>query len=147
MKLLLVLVTGLLLMSSSASWETNFEKAKQLAAQSHKDILLTFSGSDWCGPCIRLHKEIFESTEFKGFADSSLVLINADFPRNKKNQLPKEQQKENDMLADKYNSNGNFPYTLLLSADGKVLKAWDGFPKLTAGEFVSDVRSATDINK
>jgi thioredoxin-related protein len=147
MKALLFGLMSLMILPASASWETNFEKAKQLAAQQHKNILLTFSGSDWCGPCIRLHKEIFESDEFKNFADSSLVLINADFPRAKKNQLSKEQQKENDFLADKYNANGNFPYTILLNASGKLLKIWDGYPKITPGEFINDIKSTTTGNK
>ncbi len=147
MKVLLACLIGFLLLSFTPAWQNNFEKAKQMAAQDHKCILLTFSGSDWCGPCIRLHKEIFESGAFEGFADSSLILINADFPRAKKNQLSKEQQKENDMLADKYNSNGSFPFTVLLSAQGKVLKTWDGLPKMTPDEFVSDVKFTVDTNK
>lgn len=147
MKVLLICLMSFFILSSASSWENNFDKAKQLAVQNHKCILLTFSGSDWCGPCIRLHKEIFESSAFTGFSDSSLVLINADFPRAKKNQLSKEQQKENDLLADKYNANGSFPYTVLLNADGKVLKVWDGFPKMTPDEFVSDVKFTIDSNK
>ena len=95
--------------------------------------MLNFSGSDWCVPCINLRREIFESTSFKEFADNNLVLLNADFPRLKKNQLSKDQQKKNDQLADKYNPQGHFPYTLLLDAEGKVINAWDGLPKATAG--------------
>ena len=76
-------------------------------------------------------KEIFDDTIFKSFADTSLVLVNADFPRMKKNQLDKTVQAQNNKLADQYNSKGIFPYTLLLSADGKVLKAWEGLPKET----------------
>ena len=49
-------------------WETDFAKAKQTAAIEHKFILLNFSGSDWCGPCIRMHKEILESDLFATFA-------------------------------------------------------------------------------
>ena len=64
-------------------------------------------------------------------ADTELVLVNADFPRNKKNQLSADQQKLNDEMADKYNSQGKFPFTLLLNADGKVLETWDGLPEET----------------
>src|ERR1700709_559279 len=104
-----------------SNWQPDFEKAKQIAHDKHKLILLNFSGSDWCGPCIRLKTEIFETPDFKNFADSNLVLINADFPRNKANKLSAEQTKQNDSLADKYNTEGGFPYTLLLNADGKIL--------------------------
>ena len=121
-------------------WDSDFEDAKKKAEKEHKLILLNFSGSDWCGPCIRLHKEIFETPVFTHYADSNLVLINADFPRLKKNQLSKDQQKKNDKLADKYNPQGIFPYTLLLNAEGKVIKAWEGFPNISAEEFTRQLK-------
>src|SRR5438045_7147853 len=104
-----------LLLRLSTGWETDFDLARQKAQQNHKYILLNFSGSDWCGPCIRLHDEIFESDVFKKMAATDLILVNADFPRLKKNQLPKEQQTQNDHLADQYNAKGSFPLTLLLT--------------------------------
>ena len=130
----------------NASWQTDFERAKSEAKTENKFILLNFSGSDWCGPCIRLHKEIFDSEVFTKYADENLVLVNADFPRLKKNMLSKEQQKQNDALADKYNSDGAFPLTLLIDASGKVIKKWDGFPSETAEEFTNDVKAAADAN-
>lgn len=133
------ILAGLFLVSANG-WETSFENAKKKAEKEHKLILLSFSGSDWCGPCIRLHKEVFESTSFKDFAESSLVLINADFPRLKKDQLPKDLQKENDNLADKYNPQGSFPYTVLLDENGKVIKTWDGFPNTTAEQFTGQLK-------
>jgi thioredoxin-related protein len=123
------------------AWHYNVEEAKQIAVKEHKHILLTFSGSDWCGPCIRLHKEILESQVFQQMADTELVLVQADFPRMKKNQLPAAQQKLNDAAADRYNSQGKFPYTVLLDANGKVLRAWDGLPNVTAEAFTIDVRN------
>lgn len=56
------------------------EEVKQLAKKEHKHILLNFSGSDWCGPCIQLYQELFASAPFQQFAATNLVLINADFP-------------------------------------------------------------------
>lgn len=124
-------------------WENDFEKAKQLAISEKKYILLNFSGSDWCGPCIRLHKEVFESNDFEDLASKKLILVNADFPRLKKNQLPKFQQQQNDKLADKYNAAGSFPLTVLLTADGKLVKAWEGFPK-NVNEFINDLTGAVN---
>jgi thioredoxin-related protein len=132
---------------STINWETDFEKAKQIAQTENKLIVLNFSGSDWCGPCIRMHKEIFESDVFATFAGDHLVLLNADFPRLKKNQLSKEQQKKNDLLADKYNSEGSFPSTLLLDANGKILKKWEGFPSISAEEFTNQIKTIVDANK
>lgn len=131
----------------AVGWETDFEKAKEKAAKEHKFVLLNFSGSDWCIPCINLKRTIFENTSFQNFADSNLVLINADFPRLKKNQLAKDQQKNNEKLADKYNPDGIFPYTLLLNAEGKVLKSWEGLPDFTAGQFILLLKETTDARK
>src|SRR5579862_4848231 len=76
---------------SATSWHNDLKEAEQIAKKEHRHILLNFSGSDWCGPCIRLRQEVFDSESFKKLADSSLVLVNADFPRMKKNRLPQKQ--------------------------------------------------------
>jgi thioredoxin-related protein len=144
MKLLcLILMTGGILLPAS-SWKTDFKQAKSEAAQHHKFILLNFSGSDWCIPCMRLKKEIFDTDIFDAYAAESLELVNADFPRNKKNKLPAELAKQNDSLAAVYNNDGKFPYTLLLNENGKVLKAWDGFPNVTPAEFVDQIKKIAD---
>lgn len=137
MKLLFVLLTWAFL--PAVSWLGDFNQATAEATKSHKLILVNFSGSDWCGPCIRLRKEILETGYFENYANDHLVLVRADFPRQKKNQLDKEQVKRNEALADKYNSEGKFPYTLLLDENGKVLKAWDGFPNESPEQFVQQI--------
>src|ERR1700759_2027156 len=106
-------------------WHGNMQEAMEIAQKEHRCILLNFSGSDWCGPCILLRKEVFDDPVFLAMADSSLVLVDADFPRMKKNQLSKELQQSNDKLADRYNPKGIFPLTLLLTAEGKVLRQWE----------------------
>jgi len=128
------------LLFSLGVWQTDFEAAKKQAGKEHKLILLSFSGSDWCGPCIKLHKDIFETAIFNDFAGSNLVLVNADFPRLKKNQLPKDQQEKNDKLADKYDPDGIFPLTLLLDADGNLIKKWEGLPHATAEQFTGQLK-------
>ncbi|MNR02506.1 hypothetical protein D3C85_1183610 [compost metagenome] len=65
--------------------------------------------------------------------------MRADFPRQKKNQLPKEQIKLNESLAELYNKDGKFPYTVLVDENGKVLKSWDGFPDESPQAFVSEI--------
>ena len=146
MRLLLILVFSNIFLSS-VNWETDIIRAEQTARAEHKLIVLNFSGSDWCGPCIRLHKEIFDSEAFTTFANEHLILVNADFPRTKKNQLSKEQQKKNDEMADVYNKDGVFPLTLLLNPEGKVLKKWEGFPKESADEFTNEINVLVDANK
>lgn len=137
MKLLVVALIGLF--TIPASWIGNFTEAQKQAKATHKQILINFSGSDWCGPCIRLRKEILESGNFEQYAAANLVLVRADFPRQKKNQLPKEQIKLNESLAELYNKDGKFPYTVLVDENGKVLKSWDGFPDESPQAFVSEI--------
>ncbi len=143
MQKLVFLPIAFLLMSFTG-WQNNFESAKQQAKEEHKLILLNFSGSDWCGPCIMLRKEIFDDASFKSFADTSLVLLNADFPRQKKNQLPKQQQQLNAQLADQYNKTGIFPMTLLLSAEGKIIRTWESKPKENVSQFIQTIKTIID---
>lgn len=110
-------------------WGNDFEKAKQEAQENKKLVLLYFSGSDWCGPCIKLKKDVLETEEFLNFGTKNLVLLRADFPRMKKNQLDRIQTERNEKMADKYNNKGKFPLTVLLDPSGMVLKEWDGYPK------------------
>jgi thioredoxin-related protein len=139
MKLLFSLVATVILSAATPVWLTDMDKAESMAQESHKLIVLSFSGSDWCIPCIRLHQQIFESESFKKYAEDNLILVNADFPRLKKNRLSKEQTRQNEALAEKYNPHGSFPLTLLLDANGKVLKQWDGMPNETPEQFTSEI--------
>jgi thioredoxin-related protein len=144
MKLLSILLTTFLF--SSVTWLGDFSSATTEATKEDKLILINFSGSDWCGPCIRLRKEILESSTFENYAKDHLVLVRADFPRQKKNQLDAAQVKLNEALADKYNPEGKFPFTLLVDKNGKILKSWDGFPNESPETFVSDINPIANAN-
>ncbi|MBL7814205.1 MAG: thioredoxin family protein [Saprospiraceae bacterium] len=143
MKFITAFIFTTLLMPPSVNWSTDFDTAKTEAATSKKFILLNFSGSDWCIPCIKMKKDIFESSAFQNFATDKLVLVKADFPRLKKNQLPKQQVQQNEALAAKYNPQGVFPFTILLDAQGKVLKTWNGLYKGTPESFTQDIQKLT----
>lgn len=128
--------------------QNRLEIAKKEATENKELILLNFSGSDWCIPCIKLHKNIMETEDFKKLeTEKVIVYINADFPRNKKNQLSPELKKENALLADHYNSKGLFPYTLLLNSEGKILKSWEGLPSENALAFSKEIRSIKENQK
>ncbi len=131
-----LLIALISLFSQSPKWETDLNIACDKAIAENKMILLNFSGSDWCVPCIRLKKEIFSTQEFENFAKDQLILVNADFPSKKKNQLPDALKKSNEDLAEKYNKNGAFPLTLLLDAKGDVITKWDGLPGGNAHDFI-----------
>jgi len=137
-------IAGFLMMAfaaRAANWETDFGKAKDAAQKEHKYILLSFSGSDWCIPCIKTRKEIFDQTAFETFADSNLVLVNADFPRLRKHELSNTQTKANEALAEKYNKQGAFPLTILMDENGKVLKSWEGYPGVSPQAFVQQIKT------
>lgn len=128
-------------------WEPNFENAKKTAKEKHQLILLNFSGSDWCGPCIVTRKDYFESEVFTKMANDNLILVNADFPRKKKNIGSADVVKRNEALADQYNKQGVFPLTLLLNAEGKVLKAWSGKPEVSPEQWTAEIKAICDAHK
>ncbi len=143
MKLLSLLLLSLFT-ANTAEWKTDFEKATKQASAEHKLVLLNFSGSDWCIPCIRMHKEIFGAEVFTAYAKDNLVLVNADFPRLKKNKLAKELKTQNELLAARYNKEGRFPFTVLLDVHGKVLKEWDGLPDIAPDAFVTGIKTVAN---
>lgn len=95
-----------------------FNDALKKATVEDKPIMLVFAGSDWCAPCIKLEKEIFQSALFEA-EKKNWVLYKADFL--KKSKLPAEVKKENGQLADQYNQEGYFPLVVILNSTGKVL--------------------------
>jgi len=106
------------LRASAGEWETDFAKASELAKKEGKHMLLDFSGSDWCGWCIKLDKEVFKKSEFKEYAKQNLVLVMLDFPRSKpQSKKLKDQNKE---LAQKYEIKG-YPSVILLSPEGELV--------------------------
>lgn len=137
---LLILLAGLWL--PAPEWQLDFNQAKTDAQQTHRLILLNFSGSDWCGPCIKLKQTVFESADFQQYAADHLVLVRADFPRKTKNQLSAQQTARNETLAEAYNRAGKFPFTVLLDANGRVLHEWDGYPgTLTVASFIGTIQA------
>lgn len=102
-------------------WHTNIEEAKQKAEKLQLPILIVFSGSDWCKPCMKLREDILHSTEFEKYAFKNLVLVELDFPALKKNRLSDEQTAHNEKLAEKYNSKGIFPSMVVINYTGKQL--------------------------
>ena len=97
---------------AAPTWLTDLDEAKKVAAKEKKDILVDFTGSDWCGYCIKLHAEVFDKPEFEAFA-KNYVLVELDFP-NKKPQSAEEKAKNKAAQA-KFGVSG-FPTVLLLDA-------------------------------
>ena len=102
--------------SAKDGWLTDFKKAQEEAKSGKKLLLVDFTGSDWCGWCIKLDREVFAKQEFRDYAGKNLVLLEVDFPRRK--QLPAAQQSQNEQLAMKFQVQG-FPTIVVLDSDGK----------------------------
>lgn len=139
-KIIVTLVLLVATIGSAQNWNNSLEDAKAMATKENKKILLVFSGSDWCAPCMKLEKTVWKSDVFKQEAESKWVLIKADFPKKKANQLPAEQTEINKKLAEKYNKEGNFPLVVLLDEKGKVL-GMTGFKNVSAEEYVKLLNS------
>lgn len=102
-----------------SGWMTDFEAAQAKAKAEGKPMLVDFTGSDWCGWCIKLDKEVFSKAAFKEYASENLILVEIDFPRGKKQSA--ELKAQNEALAEKYGIRG-FPTILLMDSTGEVIE-------------------------
>ncbi|WP_058105485.1 thioredoxin family protein [Maribacter dokdonensis] len=121
-------------------WLTDFTEAKELAKTHNLPIVLVFQGSDWCAPCIKLDRSVWSTDEFKKYAIDHYIMLQADFPRRKKNALPVVQLNKNKVLAEKYNRQGIFPFVVVMNADGKVYGE-TSYKKLSPKEYIEELNS------
>ena len=101
--------------SERVSWLTDLDEGIKVAKAENKAILVDFTGSDWCGWCIRLKKEVFDQKEFAA-ARKDFVLVELDYPQKKKQ--PAEEKAKNKALAEKFGIEG-FPTIMLLDSNGE----------------------------
>lgn len=114
----------------AAQWLTDLNAAKEKAIQEGKAILADFTGSDWCGYCIRLKRDVFDKPEFDGYAADKFVLLEVDVPRNPK--FSQEQLEINRALCDEYEVSG-YPTIMVLTSQGDVAGGFvGGMPNLEA---------------
>jgi protein disulfide-isomerase len=106
------------------AWQTDYKKAQEEAKTNHRLLLVDFTGSDWCGYCIRFNREILSKEQFKDYASKNLVLLEVDFPRAKE-QTPTLRQ-QNQRLAEEYQIEG-FPTIVVLNGDGRKVWRFDGY--------------------
>jgi len=106
---------------SKPGWITSYEEGQQEAKANNKLVLLDFTGSDWCGWCILLDREVFSKPEFKEYASKNLVLVEVDFPKMKP--ISETIRRQNIRLAQQYQVQG-FPTIVVLNGDGQVLGAF-----------------------
>jgi len=138
MRLFLLLFAGTFYCATGrAQLIENPDKAFALARQTGKNVMLVFSGSDWCIPCIQFNKKILSDTSFLRFAGDNLVLLEADFPQRKKIAAPLKSKY--DSLAAAYNPDGAFPHIVLLSPEKKLVTAVP-FRQTTPDDFISTLK-------
>jgi thioredoxin-related protein len=101
--------------AADLKWMTDLPQAQAKAKAEKKLVMLDFTGSDWCGWCIKLNKEVFSKPEFEEYARKNLVLVEVDFPRNK--QQTEEMKQANQKLQEKYGIRG-YPTIIVLNSDG-----------------------------
>ena len=97
---------------AAPKWFTDLDEAKAVAVKENKPLLVDFTGSDWCGYCIKLHAEVFDKPEFEAFA-KNYVLVELDFPSKKPQ--PAEEKAKNKATQTKFGVSG-FPTVLLIDA-------------------------------
>lgn len=106
------------------AWLTDLPKAQAQAKIENKIVLLDFTGSDWCGWCIKFRKEVVDTAEFQGYADKHVVLVELDYPRHK--EQSGDLKKANAALKNKYKVTG-FPTLVVLNQDGREIGRQVGF--------------------
>lgn len=144
------IITGLFMylgasLFAGEGWLTNVEKAKEQAKAEKKLVLLEFTGSDWCPPCIALKKNVFDTDKFKAYAKENLVLVELDFPRDK-SKITEMQAAYNRAKAKKFGVSG-YPTVFLLDASGKELMKKVGFGRgVTVDSYIGSLKKANQTS-
>ena len=120
-KLTFILFMLCTVLASAQDWKSSYEEALSISKADNKPIVLVFAGSDWCAPCIKLERNIWQSKIFVSYSNEHYVLYKADFPRKKANQLTADVKEQNNKLAERYNPNGHFPLVVVLNSIEAVL--------------------------
>ncbi len=126
---------------AAGEWFFRIEEARQAAADRGVPILMVFSGSDWCRPCIQMKKEVWDDPAFLDYARKSLVLLQLDFPARRKNQPGPEQMAHNEALAEQYNPGGEFPNAVLIGREGKEVAHFGYNPSMSAQDYVEYLKA------
>ncbi len=135
---LALLLIAFNVVADDAGWLTDFEKAKEQARKEKKLILMDFTGSDWCPPCIALHKNVLGKKEFMDYAKDNLVLVMLDFPENKPQS--KEQRRLNQELSEHFKVEG-FPTVIVLDANEKELKREVGYSGADVKTYIAKLKA------
>jgi protein disulfide-isomerase len=128
--------------AAAADWQTDYARALEMAKSQNKRVLLDFTGSDWCGPCIELRKQVFSRPDFHAYADKNLVLVEVDYPQRKKQSAELKQQ--NEKLSRQYGiEEKGFPTVVLLDPEGRKVREFTGYDGETTAGLVAWIEGKT----
>jgi len=137
--ILLLAATALWRVNAAESvWLTDLPKAEAQAKAESKIVLMDFTGSDWCGWCIKFRKEVLDTAEFQDYAAKNVVLVELDYPSKKVQSA--ELKKANAALKDQYNIHG-YPTLVVLDKDGKEIGRQVGYSKGGPKAFIARLES------
>jgi protein disulfide-isomerase len=139
---LFTFVLGLAACRAEVNWLTDYDAALKQAKAEDKVVLMDFTGSDWCGWCIKLKGEVFDQPEFEAFAKANLVLVEVDFPRRKA--VSASQRAANERLAARYGVEG-YPSVFVVNAQGRAL-ARLGYEEGGAANFINSLRRVPSVS-
>lgn len=133
---LVLVLAGTSAAGAKPGWLTDYKQAQQEAKANNKLLLLDFTGSDWCGWCIKLDREVFSQPKFREYASKNLVLLELDFPRRKPQS--ETERKQNEELAGQYRIEA-FPTLVVLNGDGRKLWENPGFFQDGVDAFIAEL--------
>lgn len=128
----------------SAQTTENQAEAMRLAKENNKNILLLFAGSDWCVHCIRFDKNVLQNADFLAYSENNLVVLKCDFPQRKKQDKATIQQ--NELLAEQYNPQGEFPTLLLMDCNMNKIAPIQ-YQNPSAAEFIKEIKKIAPSKK
>lgn len=129
----LTLMAAFCVQACALEWLTDLPTALVRAKKENKAVLLDFTGSDWCGWCMKLKSEVFDQFDFAVYANANLIMVEVDFPRRKT--LSLQQINANENLASKYGIEG-YPTIIVLNSEGQQIGK-TGYVQGGTGAFVA----------
>jgi len=128
---------------TSGEWITDYDLAVKYAQNSGLPIMINFTGSDWCGWCIKLKEEVFSQKEFKDYAKENLILLEIDFPRNKEQTL--EMKQKNAQIRDRFGVRG-YPTIVFMDKYQKEINR-TGYQYGGAVAYVEHIKALLTVKK
>jgi thioredoxin-related protein len=128
----------------SQEWMLDYDSAMAKAKVEEKPVLVFFTGSDWCRPCMMIKDNVYSTDAFKEFASENLILVMADFPKRPQNKLSPDQEQKNKALAQVFRPRG-FPTSVLVNTEGQELNRWVGYDRSGAEGYIEKFKEAAEL--